>query len=178
MAAILGLDDGQVIALCEQAAQGQVVAAVNFNSPGQVVIAGATSAVERAVELARDSGARRAIVLPVSVPSHCILMREAAEKLERRLSEVTISSPRIPVIHNVDVQTEAGADAIRSALVRQLYSPVRWVETVRELARRGVRRVVECGPGKVLAGLNKRIDRSLDIFPVFDEDSLQNAIEK
>ena len=178
MAAILGLDDEQVIAICERAAEGEVVAAVNFNSPGQVVVAGAAGAVSRAVDLAKEEGAKRAIVLPVSVPSHCALMRDAARRLEERLKEVTIRSPEVPVVNNVDVMAERDPEAIRDALVRQLYSPVRWVETIRCLAEQGVDSLVECGPGKVLAGLNRRIDRGMKVFPVYDEDSLKNAFER
>ncbi|HHS83923.1 MAG TPA: [acyl-carrier-protein] S-malonyltransferase [Gammaproteobacteria bacterium] len=178
MAAILGLDDPKVMGICEQSAQGEEVAAVNFNSPGQVVVAGTAAAVQRAVELAKREGAKRAIVLPVSVPSHCALMRDAASQLEQRLSSVEISTPAIPVVNNVDVKVETDPAAIRDALVRQLYSPVRWVETIMYLSAQGVDTVVECGPGKVLAGLNRRIDRNMTVFPVFDEDSLQNAIEK
>ena len=178
MAAILGLGDEQVIAICERAAEGEVVAAVNFNSPGQVVVAGAAGAVSRAVDLAKEEGAKRAIVLPVSVPSHCALMRDAARRLEERLKEVTIRSPEVPVVNNVDVMAERDPEAIRDALVRQLYSPVRWVETIRCLAERGVDSLVECGPGKVLAGLNRRIDRGMKVFPVYDEDSLKNAFER
>ncbi len=177
MAAILGLEDSRVIRLCEQAAAGEVVAAVNFNSPGQVVVAGTAGAVRRAVDLAREEGARRAVLLPVSVPSHCSLMRQAARRLEERLAGVPIRAPGIPVINNVDVRMESRPEAIRDALVRQLYSPVRWVDTIRLLAAEGVERVVECGPGKVLAGLNRRIERSMIVCPVFDEESLQNAIE-
>jgi len=178
MAAILGLDDSKVMAICEQSAQGEVVDAVNFNSPGQVVIAGTATAVQRAVELAKQEGARRAIMLPVSVPSHCALMGDAASRLEQRLSSVDVSAPTIPVVNNVDVKVETDPAAIRDALVRQLYSPVRWVETIAYLSAQGVDTVIECGPGKVLAGLNRRIDRNITVFPVFDEDSLQNAIEK
>lgn len=178
MAAILGLDDPKVMGICEQSAQGEEVAAVNFNSPGQVVVAGTAAAVQRAVELAKREGAKRAIVLPVSVPSHCALMRDAASQLEQRLSSVEISIPAIPVVNNVDVKVETDPAAIRDALVRQLYSPVRWVETIMYLSAQGVDTVIECGPGKVLAGLNRRIDRNMTVFPVFDEDSLQNAIEK
>ena len=178
MAAILGLDDPKVMGICEQSAQGEEVAAVNFNSPGQVVVAGTAAAVQRAVELAKREGAKRAIVLPVSVPSHCALMRDAASQLEQRLSSVEISTPAIPVVNNVDVKVETDPAAIRDALVRQLYSPVRWVETIMYLSAQGVDTVIECGPGKVLAGLNRRIDRNMTVFSVFDEDSLQNAIEK
>ena len=178
MAAILGMEDAKVIAVCERSAQGEEVAAVNFNSPGQVVIAGTAAAVRRAVDLAKSEGAKRAIVLPVSVPSHCALMREAAEKMSTRLSAVTLSTPSIPVVNNVDVSIETEPDAIRDALVRQLYRPVRWVETIEFIAAQGIDTVLECGPGKVLAGLNRRIARDMSVFPVFDEDSLQNAIKK
>ncbi len=178
MAAVLGLEDAQVIAICERAAEGEVVAAVNFNSPGQVVVAGASAAVDRAVSLAREEGAKRAVMLPVSVPSHCALMRGAAERLGKRLEGMTIRPPRIPVVNNVDVAVESDPEAIRDALVRQLFSPVRWVETVRHLAERGVDGLVECGPGKVLAGLNRRIERGMKVYPLFDEESLKNAIER
>ncbi len=178
MAAILGLDDGRVIAICGQSAQGEQVAAVNFNSPGQVVIAGTAAAVQRAVETAKAEGAKRAIILPVSVPSHCTLMREAAARLEQRLSTIPVSTPATPVLNNVDVKAETDPAAIRDALVRQLYSPVRWVETIEFISAQSVDTVVECGPGKVLAGLNRRIARNMTVFPVFDEGSLKNAIEK
>jgi [acyl-carrier-protein] S-malonyltransferase len=177
MAAILGLDDEQVIAVCAQAAQGEVVTAVNFNSPGQVVVAGNAAAVERAVEQAKAAGAKRALLLPVSVPSHCSLMAPAAEQLAERLAAITIHSPAIPVINNVDVSAESEPEAIRDALTRQLFSPVRWVETINALADRGVRQVVECGPGKVLAGLNKRINRDMAAFTTVDGDSLTQALQ-
>jgi [acyl-carrier-protein] S-malonyltransferase len=177
MAAILGLDDDQVIAVCDQAAQGEVVTAVNFNSPGQVVVAGNAAAVERAVELAKEAGAKRALLLPVSVPSHCSLMAPAAEQLAERLAGITINSPAIPVINNVDVSAESEAEAIRDALRRQLFSPVRWVETINALATRGVDQVIECGPGKVLAGLNKRINRDMAAYTTVDEDSLTQALQ-
>lgn len=161
MAAVLGLDDADVRAACEQAAPAGVVEAVNYNAPGQVVIAGEKPAVERAIEAAKESGARRAMLLPVSVPSHCRLMRPAADRLRAALQEVSIDPPAIPVVNNVDVAVESDPTAIADALVRQLYSPVRWVETVQRFAAEGAGRVVECGPGKVLAGLGRRIDRSL-----------------
>lgn len=176
MAAILGLDDAAVIAACDAAAQGEVVSAVNFNSPGQVVIAGTAAAVARAVELAKQAGAKRAVVLPVSVPSHCSLMQPAAERLAAYLENVDVRAPAIPVINNVDVAIAAEPQAIRDALVRQLVSPVRWVETIRALAARGVGGVVECGPGKVLAGLNKRIEREMNAWAVFDATSLDEAL--
>lgn len=177
MAAILGLDDDQVIAVCDQAAQGEVVTAVNFNSPGQVVVAGNAAAVERAVEQAKAAGAKRALLLPVSVPSHCSLMAPAAEQLAERLAAIPIHSPTIPVINNVDVKAESEPEAIRDALTRQLFSPVRWVATINALADRGVQQVVECGPGKVLAGLNKRINRDMAAFTTVDGDSLKQALQ-
>ncbi len=176
MAAILGLDDDQVRAVCTDAAQGAVVEPVNFNSPGQVVIAGSAAAVDRAVVLAKPAGAKRALKLPVSAPSHCSLMRPAAERLEQRLRAVTIAAPRIAVLHNADAAVYDAPDAIRGALVRQLDHPVRWVETVNQMAASGVDRLVECGPGKVLAGLNRRIVRSMGADPVFDPESLQAAL--
>jgi len=157
MAAILGLDDDAIRAACAEAAQGEVVEPVNFNSPGQVVIAGARDAVARACEACKARGAKRAMPLPVSVPSHCALMRPAAERLAAALADITILTPAIPVLHNADVAAYMDAASIKDALARQLYSPVRWVETVQRLAADGVGVVGECGPGKVLAGLNKRI---------------------
>jgi [acyl-carrier-protein] S-malonyltransferase len=176
MAAILGLDDDAVRALCADAAAGEVVEAVNLNSPGQVVIAGNKGAVERAMTLAKERGAKRALPLPVSVPSHSSLMLPAAEKLLAHLQDVAIAAPAIPVLHNTDVQSHAEADAIRGALAKQLHTPVRWVETVRALKAAGVERVIECGPGKVLAGLTKRIDDSLPALALVDETSLQAAL--
>ena len=176
MAAILGLADEQVVATCDQAAQAEVVAAVNFNSPGQVVIAGHSGAVSRAVEIAKQAGAKRALLLPVSVPSHCSLMGPAVERLARYLHDVEIKPPQIPVFSNVDVDLCETPAAIRDALVRQLVSPVRWVEIIQAMARNGVRSIVECGPGKVLAGLNKRIDREMAALPVHDPVSLNEAL--
>jgi [acyl-carrier-protein] S-malonyltransferase len=177
MAAILGLDDDRVIAVCAEAAQSEVVSAVNFNSPGQVVAAGHAAAVERAVALAKEAGAKRALVLPVSVPSHCSLMAPAAERLAERLASVAVAVPAIPVINNVDVKAESAADAIRDALRRQLFMPVRWVEVINAMSARGVGSVVECGPGKVLAGLNKRINKEMGTFETLDTDSLMKALE-
>jgi [acyl-carrier-protein] S-malonyltransferase len=176
MAAILGLDDGAVIAVCAAAAQGDVVSAVNFNAPGQVVIAGSAAAVERAVEGAKEAGAKRALLLPVSVPSHCALMKPAAEQLAAQLAGMSISVPAIPVINNVDVVAATDAAAIRDALVRQLYSPVRWVASVQMMAQEGVDTLVECGPGKVLVGLNKRIDKTMNAMAVFDAASLEKTL--
>ncbi|MEE8463784.1 MAG: ACP S-malonyltransferase, partial [Gammaproteobacteria bacterium] len=178
MAAILGLDDEQVIQACGQAAGDEVVSAVNFNSPGQVVIAGQAAAVERAIEIAKQMGARKAIPLPVSVPSHCALMQSAADKLAVRLEEVEFKPATMPVVQNVEAQVSGSAAEIRSALVRQLYLPVRWVECVQYMASHGVDSLLECGPGKVLAGLNRRIDRGMGMHPVYDSGSLQAALEK
>ena len=177
MAAILGLDDDKVRELCSDAAQGEVVEAVNYNSPGQVVVAGNKTAVERMIELAKGAGAKRALPLPVSVPSHCALMKPAAEQLAERLAAVSISAPSIPVIHNVTVAECAEPDQIRQLLAQQLHSPVRWVETVQAIAGRDLDTVIESGPGKVLAGLNKRIDRSIKGLAVFDPASLESAME-
>ena len=177
MAAILGLEDAQVVAVCEEAAQGEVVSAVNFNSPGQVVIAGHADAVARAAGLAKSAGAKRALMLDVSVPSHCALMRPAAERLASVLEDQPLTLPTVPVLHNVTVQEAADQAALRRLLVEQLYSPVRWVETVQAIAARGVDSVIEAGPGKVLAGLIKRIDKSLNVLPVADPAGLETARE-
>lgn len=176
MAAILGLDDEAVRAVCSEAAQGQVVEAVNFNSPGQVVIAGDAEAVERAIELAGEAGAKRAVRLPVSVPSHCSLMQPAAERLRERLAEIEVRSPEVPVIHNVDVAAHQDPDEIRDLLARQLHNPVRWVETVQRLAAEGNETMLELGPGKVLMGLIRRIDRKVTCIPVQDEAGLEKAL--
>lgn len=178
MAAILGLDDEQVIQACGQAAGDEVVSAVNFNSPGQVVIAGQAAAVERAIEITKQMGARKAIPLPVSVPSHCALMHGAADKLAVRLEEIEFKPATMPVVQNVEAQVCSSAADIRSALVRQLYLPVRWVECVQYMASHGVDKLLECGPGKVLTGLNRRIDRGMGMYPVYDSGSLQAALEK
>ncbi len=176
MAAILGLADAQVIEICEQAAQGEVVSAVNFNSPGQVVVAGHKTAVERAGEQAKVAGAKRVLMLPVSVPSHCRLMLPAAEKLAERMADIEFNAPAIPVYNNVDVVAESDVGAIRAALKRQLFSPVRWVETVQVLADAGVDTVVECGAGRVLAGLNKRINKGMEAQITLDADRLAKAL--
>ena len=176
MAAILGLDDEAVRKLCQQAAQGEILEAVNFNSPGQVVIAGNAAAVARAVEQSKAAGAKRAVLLPVSAPSHCALMHPAALRMAERLQQVDIRRPRIPVIHNTHVQPESDAQAIRNALVRQIESPVRWVETIQKMAAEGVNRLVECGPGKVLVSLNKRIVKTTETLPVFDPETFKAAL--
>ncbi|TAK42001.1 MAG: [acyl-carrier-protein] S-malonyltransferase [Betaproteobacteria bacterium] len=176
MAAILNLDDDAVRAACAEAAQGEVVQAVNFNAPGQVVIAGHRSAVTRAIEACKAKGAKRALPLPVSAPFHSALMRSAAERLRGYLDAVALAVPRIALVNNVDVSEERDAARIKDALVRQAASPVRWVETIRYLAQRGVTHVVECGPGKVLAGLVKRIDGSLQGLALADAASLDLAL--
>jgi [acyl-carrier-protein] S-malonyltransferase len=176
IAAILGLEDDAVRAVCAEGAQGEVLEAVNFNSPGQVVIAGNRSAVERGMELAKAKGAKRAIMLPMSVPSHCSLLRGAAEKLHIYLNDVAVQTPLIPVLHNADVKSYADTASIKDALVRQLYSPVRWVETVLEFGRQGITHNIECGPGKVLAGLNKRIDTNQQALAIHDGAALKSVL--
>jgi [acyl-carrier-protein] S-malonyltransferase len=154
-----------------------VLEAVNFNSPGQVVIAGEAAAVNRAIGAAKGAGAKRALILPVSVPSHCALMRPAADRLAERLAAIEIRVPEVAVLHNASVQSAADSDALRDQLIQQLYRPVRWVETVRAVAAEGIRIAIECSPGKVLTGLNKRIDDNLITLPVFDPKSLETALE-
>jgi [acyl-carrier-protein] S-malonyltransferase len=175
MAAILGLDDDIVRQVCAEAAQGEVVEAVNLNSPGQVVIAGNKAAVERGMELAKEKGAKRALPLPVSVPSHCALMKPAAAELAKYLESVTIASGKIPVIHNADVAAYDDATKIKDALVRQLYSPVRWVETVQNVHQQGILATAECGPGKVLAGLTKRIVAELPCVALVNQEAFEEA---
>lgn len=177
MAAILGLSDDVIRQVCVDVADGEVVEAVNFNSPGQVVIAGQIDAVGRAIEAAKRAGAKRALPLPVSVPSHCALMKSAAEKLGEVLAEIEIAMPMVPVIHNVNVAVADDADGIRQLLVQQLYSPVRWTESVKKMKADGVTLLVEAGPGKVLTGLARRIDRELDAMPLFDNVSLEKLME-
>jgi [acyl-carrier-protein] S-malonyltransferase len=172
MAAILGLDDAVVREVCVEAAQNEVLEAVNFNSPGQVVIAGNKAAVERGMELAKAKGAKRALPLPVSVPSHCALMKPAADKLTEFLKNVTIVTPNIAVIQNADVASYQDADKIKDALVRQLYSPVRWVETVQAIHAQGITQAAECGPGKVLAGLTKRIVAEVSCVALTNSEAL------
>lgn len=176
IAAILGLDDDVVRAVCAEGAQAEVLEAVNFNSPGQVVIAGNRAAVERGMELAKAKGAKRAIMLPMSVPSHCSLLKGAAEQLRDYLKNVAVQAPSVPVLHNADVASYGDAAAIKDALVRQLFSPVRWVETVQAFGKQGVTHNVECAPGKVLAGLNKRIDTNQQALAINDGAALQAAL--
>lgn len=175
MYAIIGLDDESIAKACEEATQGEVVSPVNFNSPGQVVIAGNKAAVERAGVLCKEAGAKRALPLPVSVPSHCALMQPAADKLEIALKDIEFKTPVIPVINNVDVITESDPEKIKQALVRQLHSPVRWTECVQKMSDDGVEKLYELGPGKVLTGLTKRIVKTLTAAAVNDSASLEAA---
>jgi len=178
MAAIIGLDDEAINRICTETARatGAVVAAVNFNSPGQVVIAGHTAAVEQAIAGLKAAGAKRAMPLPVSAPFHTDLMRPAGEQLARAIADVRIDSPAIPVVHNVNASTEADPERIRALLVEQIYSPVQWTGCVQTMVDAGITRVVECGPGKVLSGLNRRIEKSLECFTLEEPDDLDGAL--
>ena len=177
MAAIVGLENTRIDEICTTAAQGQVVAAANFNSPGQVVIAGHTAAVERAMSMATDAGARRVLRLAVSVPAHCALMESAASILAQRLAETSFKPPQIPVVQNVDVKTHEVAREIRQALALQLHHPVRWTETIHAMQAKGVDVILEMGPGRVLTGLNKRIDRRLKNLSLQDSNGLKKALQ-
>lgn len=177
MAAIIGLDDDKVEQACASAAGNEVVSPVNYNSPGQIVIAGNAEAVERAIEACKESGAKRAMPLAVSVPSHCMLMKPASEQLAVELQTIEFSASDIKVVNNVDVKIETDASRIKDALVRQLYCPVRWSECINFMAKQGVDHLVECGPGKVLSGLNRRIDRSLTSSQINQIDSLNQLVE-
>ncbi len=177
IAAILGLDEAALRQVCEEAGCGEVVEPANLNSPGQVVVAGHRAAVERAMALAKERGARRAVMLPMSAPSHCSLMRPAAERLRERLAAIEIGAPSAPVLHNRSVEPAADAEGIRRMLVEQLDHPVRWIETVQWLAGRGATRIVECGPGKVLTALNKRIAPQVECLAIQDGASLAAALD-
>ena len=177
MAAILGLDDDAVRAACAEAAQGHVVEAVNYNAPSQVVIAGHTAAVERGAAIAKAKGAKRAVMLPVSAPFHASLLKPAAQRLQEHLAGVVFSPPQIPVVNNVDVAIVEDPQKIKDALARQACNPVRWVEVIRHMARAGVTHVAECGPGRVLAGLTKRIDGTLQGLAIADAASLAQALQ-
>lgn len=178
MYAIIGLDDASIAKACEEAAQGEVVSPVNFNSPGQVVIAGNKDAVERAGAACKAAGAKRALPLPVSVPSHCALMKPAADKLAVALGDITFNAPVVPVVNNVDVKCETSPEAIRSALVRQLYSPVQWTKSVEFMAAQGVTQLLEVGPGKVLTGLTKRIVDTLTASAINEPVAMSAALEQ
>lgn len=176
MAAVLNLDSDQIKVVCAEAAQGQIVEPVNFNAPGQIVIAGHKEAVERACEIAKSAGARRAMLLPVSAPFHSSLLQPAAQVLEHALQEMTLHSPQVSVLNNVDVEMPKEIDAIKSALVRQAWHPVRWVETIEAMHIHGITHIVECGPGKVLSGLIKRINKELIVLSINDPDSLEQTL--
>lgn len=176
MAAILGLDDDVINQICAEAAQGECVQAVNYNSPGQVVIAGKVAAVDRAIEKLKAAGAKRAMPLPVSAPFHTDLMQPAGERLAEALADITIKVPEIAVVHNVHAQTESNPEKIRELLIQQIYSPVKWVDCVNTMVKAGVTTTVECGPGKVLSGLNKRIEKSLDCLAIEEEQALLDAV--
>ena len=176
MAAIIGLDDAAIESACEQAAQGEVVSAVNYNSPGQVVIAGQTDAVNRAIELCKEAGAKRVVPLPVSVPSHCALMKPAAEKLAAALANVPVIMPEIPVIQNVSAGVASDVDQLKTNLVEQLFSPVLWTNSVQTMVEQGIERTVECGPGKVLSGLNKKIHKPLTLAAINDIAGMEGAL--
>ena len=178
MAAILGLEDHQVVNACAEAAQGQIVTAANFNAPGQVVIAGETVAVERAMEILKAVGAKRCLKLPVSVPSHCGLMTVAADKLAEILGDVNVEMPNTTLIHNADVKSHGSSEVIKFALKEQLFKSVRWVESIKFMREQGVSAFVECGPGKVLAGLNKRIAPDAMHLSMFDADSIEKVLEQ
>lgn len=178
MAAVLGLEDHEVVKVCQEVAEEEVVAPVNYNAPGQVVIAGHKAAVERAMLRAKAAGAKRSVLLPVSVPSHCALMAPAAEKLNEFLQDVMLGTPAMTLIHNVDVSAHSAPEVIRNALKEQLFKPVRWVDSIKFMADQGVDTFVECGPGKVLLGLNKRIVKAADHLGIFDPETLNQALEK
>lgn len=175
IAAILGLDEDAVKAACAEAAQGEIVEPANYNSPGQLVISGSRAAVERAIEAAKARGAKRAMMLPMSVPAHSSLMRPAAERLRERIAAISVAAPKVPVIQNIDVASFNDPAAIKDALVRQLYGPVRWIETIKALADAGMKHVIECGPGRVLVGLNKRIDDRIHAASIHDQASLDTV---
>lgn len=179
MAAILGLDDDTIKTVCIEVTNNsgeETLEAANFNSPGQVVIAGHKNVVLQGIEVAKAKGAKRAVLLPMSIPSHCTLMMSAAKKMQQQLAQIRLESPKIPVLHNVDVQQHNEPSAIRDVLVKQLYSPVQWVNTIHALVANGVTHIAECGPGKVLGGLNKRIDRNLQSPLLADSEAIKQAI--
>jgi len=176
MAAIIGLDDAAIIEACKKAEQSEVISAVNFNSPGQVVIAGSAAAVERASALCKEAGAKRALPLPVSAPFHTSLMKPAADRLAEQISATEFKAPQIPVVHNVTAQTEANPEKIKALMIEQIYSAVRWVECVNTIGAAGINTTVECGPGKVLSGLNKRINADLITFSLEKPEEIDNVL--
>lgn len=177
MAAILGLDDQIVVDLCSNISGSEVVSAANFNSPGQVVIAGHTRAVEKAVEKAKEEGAKRSVILPVSVPSHCPLMQTAAEQLSEVMATMSLAESSIPVVQNVNGEIQKDVAGIQTSLIEQLYKPVQWTSCIKTIVTQEITQIIECGPGKVLSGLIKRIDRQISCFPISDQASLDKALE-
>ena len=176
MAAILGLDDSLIEQLCSNAAEDEIVSAANYNSPGQVVVSGHKNAVNRMINLAKNAGARRAILLPVSVPSHCALMKDTANKFSKLLDKITFNNAQIPILQNVDAKLKTNAADIKTTLIKQLYEPVRWVDTINEIHRIGVTKIIECGPNNVLSGLIKRIEKSFELFSISDKPSLDKTL--
>ena len=176
MAAILGLSDEVLENLCADISNNEIVSVANYNSPGQTVISGHKIAVERVINTAKKAGAKKAILLPVSVPSHCLLMKNAADEFSQLLNDATFNDPEIPILQNVDAKIKTKAEEIRPVLLEQLYKPVRWVDSIKEINSLGVTKIIECGPGKVLCGLIKRIENSFELFPIYDQTSLENSL--
>jgi len=176
MAAILGLSNEVLENLCADISSNEIVSVANYNSPGQTVISGHKVAVERVINAAKEAGAKKAILLPVSVPSHCILMKNAADEFSQLLNDATFNDPEIPILQNVDAKIKTKAEEIRPVLLEQLYKPVRWVDSIKEINSLGVTKIIECGPGKVLCGLIKRIENSFELFPIYDQTSLENSL--
>tara|TARA_B100000029_G_scaffold430390_1_gene441320 strand:+ start:466 stop:1401 length:936 start_codon:yes stop_codon:yes gene_type:complete len=176
MAAILGLNDNVLEKICIDVSKDEIVSIANYNSPGQLVISGHKNAVERVINLTKEAGAKKAILLPVSVPSHCILMKKAADEFSQFLNGVTFNDPKIPILQNVDAKIKMSADEIKPVLLEQLYKPVCWVDSIKQMNLLGVTKVIECGPGKVLCGLIKRIEDSFDLFPLYDQTSLEKIL--
>ena len=176
MAAILGLNDNVLEKICTDTSKDEIVSVANYNSPGQIVISGHKNAVEAVINMAKEAGAKKSILLPVSVPSHCMLMKKAADEFSQLLSNITFKDPEIPILQNVDAKIKMRADEIKPILVEQLYKPVRWVDSIKEINLLGVTKIIECGPGKVLCGLIKRIEDSFELFSVYDQTSLENSL--
>lgn len=180
MAAILGLDDAIVATVCQEVSESNVSESLepaNFNSPGQIVIAGHKNAVLKGIDLAKEKGAKRAVLLPMSIPSHCRLMKPAAERMRQQLDTTPLQQPGIPILHNVDVQSHLETDSIKDILARQLFSPVRWVDTIHQLATDGVTHIVECGPGNILTGLDKRIERGLQHLSLSNSEAIKTTLQ-
>ena len=176
MAAILGLNDNVLEKICVDTSKDEIVSVANYNSPGQIVISGHKNAVEVVINTAKEAGAKKAILLPVSVPSHCMLMKKAADEFSQLLNNITFKDPEIPILQNVDAKIKIRADEIKPTLVEQLYKPVRWVDSIKEINSLGVTKIIECGPGKVLCGLIKRIEDSFELFSIYDQASLENTL--